>query len=517
MTANQLGIVRPSNNVTQRKSTASTFLGIGIGPNDSATSARHSTTTPGKIPSAIHWANTSCVSEDSTPTPAWIAISRRTSTACSISTACRPFCWVFRSMPSMPAASSDHRFLLNDYATYFQDDYKVTRNLTVNLGLRWDLMSAPQDALHHMANVIPSLMAQGKSPLVYPKSVNDLNIPGLVGTANETASRQQLCLQLGTAYRLCLRCARPAHHVLARRLRNLLRARTVWAWLISLAVRRRSLRTSRPIGSSRPAGNPLQRSPAGREPDRSQVCSPALTSGGFHRSDDRASHHPIPTCIPFSAAVTYIETAMSAPQHYVSPSTQQWNLSVQRSLPAKLGAWKSAMSGPKARTFPPCSIPCRRRLASPQNPIVVQDVFGNTYTITQNTQLNVGARSPVLGLNPRGYFQFNNDATSRYNSLQATLAHQFAEGFHFQGAYTFSKSIDPVVTSVPAAYQSPLNDQTRLSQSMAVSILTAPIAWCSVTTTIHLSSHATMDGRARYSRIGRSAGSRCFNRACLFG
>ena len=86
-------------------------------------------------------------------------------------------------------------------------------------------------------------------------------------------------------------------------------------------------------------------------------------------------------------------------------------------------------------------------MASPQNPITVQDILGNTYTITQNTQLNVGARSPVLGLNPRGYFQFVNSASSHYNSLQANLAHQFAKGLHFQGAYTFSKSVDPVVTS----------------------------------------------------------------------
>ncbi len=75
----------------------------------------------------------------------------------------------------------------------------------------------------------------------------------------------------------------------------------------------------------------------------------------------------------------------------------------------------------------------------------------------------------MLGLNPRGYFQFTNDATSRYNSLQATLAHQFAKGLHFQGAYTYSKSIDPVVTDGAGIYQFPLNDQTSLRQSMGLS------------------------------------------------
>ncbi len=169
---------------------------------------------------------------------------------------------------------------------------------------------------------------------------------------------------------------------------------------------------------------------------------------------------------PIFSGSTYGETAMSAPQRYFSPNTQQWNLSMQRSLP---GEWVMDIGyvGTKSTHLSALLDPMQAQLASPQKPIVVQDVFGNRYTITQNTQLNVGARSPVLGLNPRGYFQFNNAATSRYNSLQATLVHQFAKGFHFQGAYTFSKSIDPVVTASAGVYQYPLNDQTRLALAPA--------------------------------------------------
>jgi len=159
---------------------------------------------------------------------------------------------------------------------------------------------------------------------------------------------------------------------------------------------------------------------------------------------------------------------MSVPQRYVSPSTQQWNLSIDKSLRSN---WLLELGyvGAKGTHLSDQLDPMQARLASPQNPIVVQDVYGNTYTITQNTALNVGARSPVLGLNPRGYFQFSNDATSRYNSLQVNLSHQFAKGLHFQGAYTFSKSIDPVVTEGAGIYQFPLNDQTSLQPSMALS------------------------------------------------
>jgi len=175
-----------------------------------------------------------------------------------------------------------------------------------------------------------------------------------------------------------------------------------------------------------------------------------------------------PNMYPIFSGSTYAFTAMSVPQRLVAPNTQQWNLSIQRSLPSN---WLVEIGyvGTEGTHLASELDPLQARLASPQNPITVQDIYGNSYTITQNTALNVGARSPVLGLNPRGFFQFTNNATSRYNSLQVTTAHRFAKGLHFQGAYTFSKSMDPVVTNGAGIYNFPVNDQTSLGQSMGLS------------------------------------------------
>jgi hypothetical protein len=361
---------------------------------------------------------------------------------------------------------TNHRFLLNDYAAYVQDDYKVSRNFTANLGVRWDLMSAPTDALHRLANVIPGLLAQGQNPFVYSKSVNSLNIPGLSGSASETLRNNNYASnwgpRVGFAYDVL------GHHTTSVR------------GGYAIYYDRESFDVAEQLASQAPftpnvtvfGTGPGQLAtlfngllPAADVVDPNFVPQSSFLLGfidpttGIPTSD--------PNMYPIFSGSTYLG-AMSVPQKYVSPSTQQWNLSVQRALPK---GWIAELGyvGSKGTHLSDVLNPMQAQLASPQNPITVQDVFGNNYSITQNTQLNVGARSPVLGLNPRGFFLFSNSATSRYNSLQATLAHQFARGLHFQGAYTFSKSIDPVVTSGAGVYQYPLNNQNSLDQSMALS------------------------------------------------
>jgi len=378
-------------------------------------------------------------------------------------------------IPSYAANASgvtDHQFRLNDFGAYFQDDYRVTRDLTLNLGVRWDRMSAPQDALHRMANVIPSLMAQGQSPFVYSKSVNGLGLPGLSGTASETLHSNDYASNWGPRFGF-------AYNVLGKNTTSIRGGYAIY-------YERESFGIAEQLGSQAPFmpnvtifGQQFYQLatlfsgmlPAADTLDPNFVPQPSFLVGFIDPTTGQPTSDP--NMYPIFSGSTYAFTAMSAPQRFVVPSTQQWNLSVQRSLSRN---WQLEVGyvGTKGTHLADVLDTMQARLASPENPVLVQDVFGNPYTITANTQLNVGARSPIPGLNPRGFFEFSNDATSRYNSLQITVAHPFAKGLHFEGAYTYSKSMDPVVTSAAGIYNYPLNDQTSLAHSMALSDFDRP-------------------------------------------
>jgi hypothetical protein len=70
--------------------------------------------------------------------------------------------------------------------------------------------------------------------------------------------------------------------------------------------------------------------------------------------------------------------------------------------------------------------------------------------LTTNSTANSAERVPFVGLTPLLY-RLESSGSSNYNSLEATLKKDISHGFQFLAAYTFSKSIDDAGDSLGAA------------------------------------------------------------------
>jgi carboxypeptidase family protein/TonB-dependent receptor-like protein len=84
-------------------------------------------------------------------------------------------------------------------------------------------------------------------------------------------------------------------------------------------------------------------------------------------------------------------------------------------------------------------------LASAQHPIINEVLSALNLpgaVITTNTPANAILRAPFQGVSIVNFSQSQNTAQSNYNSLQLSLTRQFADGLQFLAAYTYSRSID---------------------------------------------------------------------------
>jgi Carboxypeptidase regulatory-like domain len=359
-----------------------------------------------------------------------------------------------------------HEYRINNFAAFFQDDFKVTKKLTLNLGLRWELDGGVSDALNHVGNLDRRLAEQGLDPYLFPVGVNKLNIPGLVGTASPTLRKNGYASdwgpRVGFAYDPFGKgktSIRAGYGIYYEREDN----GTVDNFGFSSPFLAGSFGPA-PPGSlgNLPAFSILP--PAG-------VLSPGFvpqfgTFTGFTVNGTMTPTNDSTQTPNFSGNSEFV-IALEAPQHFVSPSAQQWNLTVQQEI---LNGWVASVGyvGTKGTHLREVSTPIQPFLVSAQNPVTIPGInCDGTKTganpqcvISQNTVANAAARSRILGLSPSGMQCFCNDANSIYHALQGSLTRRY-KGFYFQAAYTYSKTIDEVSNDT-TAFNTVIDDQTNL-------------------------------------------------------
>ncbi len=370
---------------------------------------------------------------------------------------------------------SNHEYRSRDFAVFAQDDWKIRRNLTLNLGLRTEVFGAFHDDLCHIGNLDPALANAGQFPFIYPSCVNKLNLAGLTGSGNGTtfnnAYSTGLGPRIGLAYDLFGR-----HNTTIRAGYGIYYVREDVGTADQLSFQTPFLPVAFGGGAPGCLGSYFSATPLSGCPNPNPNALPQAGTldptfvpclnvfQGFPGGDTtQAANYGTATGAACPGPLQTLGIfGLAVPRHFVVPNTQQWNLTIQHSL-GRQWVLEVGYIGTKGTHLRETRDALQSQDASPSNPVVVD---GNN--ITANTFANAIARSRAQGINGYNGFQlFANDAYSHYNSLQTTVSRRWAAGY-FQGAYTFSRSTDATSTG-NTAFNSAFNDESTLAASRGLS------------------------------------------------
>ncbi|HET9220148.1 MAG TPA: carboxypeptidase regulatory-like domain-containing protein, partial [Terriglobia bacterium] len=307
----------------------------------------------------------------------------------------------------------------NDYSSFFQDNWRISTNLTLNLGLRYELDLPPEDSLGRIGVFDPTLykprmeMDGSGIPVGPPISglvqagnvipIYDLpNVPNVGKRVLRSNDPNNFAPRLGFAYSV------PAGRLAVRGGYGIYYSRVSMNFIgLTLNVPPMYVTRRSPVGSTVPYESP---------------------------------YVPLPQEDQFPTIVQGINLAGNAfDRNMRTPYIQQFNTSVQHALRENL-LLEVAYVGTRGVNLLR-QVPINQaRLASPEHPIL-NDVTGAV--ITTNTAMNLALRAPYQGVDVGGnFFQNQSTAQSTYHSLQTSMTKRSSKGLQFLASYTYSKSID---------------------------------------------------------------------------
>jgi hypothetical protein len=387
---------------------------------------------------------------------------------------------------------SKHDYRMASFAGFFQDDYRATRTLTLNLGFRAEVLGAPSDSLCHISNgdfglADPNNPRFNGEPFVYPKCATQLaaklGLTGVVGTRESSGLNNNYSMawvpRFGFAYDVGGRqktSIRGGYGIYAVRedvggLDNLALLPPFAPGIGAFGVQNGGLASL--FDANLNPGNALP--PLGSTAQGFVPMQSLFT--GFPSSCTIQSTN-LPSTDPTQCSGNYTGTipffpSFFVPGHWMTPLTQQFNFGIQQALGA---GWSLEVGyvGTHTTHLRVVRETNQPRVASATNPVVVPTFDpatgqkNGTVSITTNTIANAAARAPYQGLGPANVEDFAPVGNSIYHGLQVMLTHRYRGGIYFQSAYTFSKSIDDTSTS-QVAFISRFNDQTSARASRSPS------------------------------------------------
>jgi len=328
---------------------------------------------------------------------------------------------------------TDRGFRARDISFFFQDDWKVTRRLTLNLGVRYDYLGPSTDVKDRLGNFDPSLLdsttrANGGAGLlngfVLPASANFGTIKGTPGVDRSTLTNvdhNDVAPRVGFAWDVFgngKTAVRGGYGLYYVRISNQTLLQLITAapffQLSSLTFPGTPMSNPWPLSLPLPAAFPIFPTPA--------------AFLGFTGAGTPQFSGPLLALNPFERGLQ-------------TPYAQQWNFSVQRELPMHFTMELGYIGSEGVRLLQGRQMN-QARLANAANPIVVGGAGSvPVTTITADASRNNSARVSVLGFSTTGLNMVTGNGHSVYHAMVLTVNRRTVNMF-IQAAYTFSKSID---------------------------------------------------------------------------
>ncbi|HWZ50953.1 MAG TPA: carboxypeptidase-like regulatory domain-containing protein [Granulicella sp.] len=365
----------------------------------------------------------------------------------------------------------NHDYRIPSRAWFVQDDWRVSKTLTLNLGFRNEFIGAPYDLLCHTGNTDPLLAPTTGQPFVYPKCANQFHLSGVTGTLNQAGLNNEYATvwepRFGFAYDVgghYTTSIRGGYGIYAVRedlgaVDNLAITPPTFPFKVGFLPGAGSL------ANLFAANGPFPIPQLGAPPSQAFVPVPSFFTGFTP-----CSLPLLQQCSPSFSGTVQSLIELVVPLHWVVGTTQQWNFSIERQIGRDWFA-ELAYVGTKGSRLRSTIDDDQAQLATTQHPVTIPYACGGgpgSCTIMDSTVENSPARVPYLGINSANFEDFQPNSDSHYDALQATLGHHFARGLYFQGAFTYSKSIDDVSTA-SVAFITRVNDQLNARASRGLS------------------------------------------------